>query len=129
MVDFSFIVSLYVSDLPNVTISTVPLLGHPYPYGEGFWRPGEGLPRPGEPPSGAIARYRATGAADAARTEKNPLLVKNARAPQKNRPGTPGPARPPPEPTARVGRARGAKAPRHQRPASGVFPGFRRGPD
>ena len=30
MVDFSFIVSLYVSDLPNVTISTVP---YPHPSG------------------------------------------------------------------------------------------------
>ena len=30
MVDFSFIVSLYVSDLPNVTISTVHYTGYEY---------------------------------------------------------------------------------------------------
>ena len=30
MVDFSFIVSLYVSDLPNVTISTVVVYSYEY---------------------------------------------------------------------------------------------------
>ena len=35
MVDFSFIVSLYVSDLPNVTISTVLVY---------TWRPGGNAP-------------------------------------------------------------------------------------